>query len=512
MAGIVARVRRAARRARRLDLEACGEFLVLVAALLELKARGLFPEEDGRARRARAGGGGRGARAAARRVPPDEGGAGWLPSGSQRSASATSGSARRRSRRSSSAGSRRRTGALARRCALLAVEPPQVSLAHMALRFPPVSQFLERFRACSGGAALRLRRRRCVASRASSRRSRSWRCSSSRARRGLDRTGRAVRADQGLRGGPPSKGEARGQSAPPDPDQPARPARPHDRGAARRRVRCRCRSTSWRRRPRTTRSASRPRSGSSASATARAAAGSCSSTSPAAGPSAPSRDAADACARLFEQPAQRNLSQAALETFAIVAYLGPCSRPEIARIRGVAADSAVAGLVERGLITEAGRDDAVGGAVRYRTTPLFERVFGLEWLSAAAAARRPRRRRGRDPRAAARGRRAANCVGVLHRRTRLRHAIVSGARGSASRRLVPPGARRRRRACGELGRVQPRRASARARAASGPTERPTSGAARTFRARLKSAGARGGRRATLSTRSSLDARAREPSN
>ena len=94
-----------------------------------------------------------------------------------------------------------------------------------------------------------------------------------------------------------------------------------------------------------------------------------------------SRDAAEACGRLFERPVQRGLSQAALETLAIVAYLGPCTRPEIARIRGVAADSAVAGLVERGLITEARRADGAGGAVRYRTTPLFERVFGLGSLS-----------------------------------------------------------------------------------------------------------------------------------
>jgi segregation and condensation protein B len=94
-----------------------------------------------------------------------------------------------------------------------------------------------------------------------------------------------------------------------------------------------------------------------------------------------SRDAAEACGRLFERPVQRGLSQAALETLAIVAYLGPCTRPEIARIRGVAADSAVAGLVERGLITEAGREDGAGGAVKYRTTPMFERVFGLESLS-----------------------------------------------------------------------------------------------------------------------------------
>jgi segregation and condensation protein B len=94
------------------------------------------------------------------------------------------------------------------------------------------------------------------------------------------------------------------------------------------------------------------------------------------------REAAEACARLFERPVQRGLSQAALETLAIVAYLGPCSRPDIARVRGVAADSAVAGLVERGLIAEAGRADAdAGGAVRYRTTPLFERVFGLASLA-----------------------------------------------------------------------------------------------------------------------------------
>jgi segregation and condensation protein B len=95
-----------------------------------------------------------------------------------------------------------------------------------------------------------------------------------------------------------------------------------------------------------------------------------------------SREAAAACGRLFERPVERGLSQAALETLAVVAYLGPCSRPEIARIRGVAADSAVASLVERGLIAEAGRDDGPGGAVRYRTTPLFERVFGLENLAA----------------------------------------------------------------------------------------------------------------------------------
>ncbi len=93
-----------------------------------------------------------------------------------------------------------------------------------------------------------------------------------------------------------------------------------------------------------------------------------------------SLEAAEACARLFERPVERGLSQAALETLAIVAYTGPCTRPDVTRIRGVNADAAVAGLVERGLIAESGRD-AEFGAVRYGTTPLFERVFALESLA-----------------------------------------------------------------------------------------------------------------------------------
>jgi segregation and condensation protein B len=93
------------------------------------------------------------------------------------------------------------------------------------------------------------------------------------------------------------------------------------------------------------------------------------------------REAAEACARLFDRPADKSLSQAALETLAIVAYLGPVSRPGIAQIRGVNVDGVVSGLVERGLISEGGRDNEFG-AIRYRTTPLFERVFGIESLAA----------------------------------------------------------------------------------------------------------------------------------
>ena len=93
------------------------------------------------------------------------------------------------------------------------------------------------------------------------------------------------------------------------------------------------------------------------------------------------REAAEACARLFDRPADKGLSPAALETLAIVAYLGPVSRPGIAQIRGVNVDGVVSGLVERGLISEGGRDNEFG-AIRYRTTPLFERVFGIESLAA----------------------------------------------------------------------------------------------------------------------------------
>jgi len=91
-----------------------------------------------------------------------------------------------------------------------------------------------------------------------------------------------------------------------------------------------------------------------------------------------SKATAAVCARLVNRAQSRPLSQAATETLAVVAYLGPVSRPEIARIRGVAADSAVGGLLERGLIEESGRGDTPGQPVLYTTTTAFERMFGLE--------------------------------------------------------------------------------------------------------------------------------------
>jgi segregation and condensation protein B len=89
--------------------------------------------------------------------------------------------------------------------------------------------------------------------------------------------------------------------------------------------------------------------------------------------------AAEAAARrLLARPRTPPLTQAQAETLAIVAYLQPVSRPEIARIRGVSSESAVQTLGERGLIEESGRSRF--GAVVYRTTALFERLFGLAGL------------------------------------------------------------------------------------------------------------------------------------
>ncbi|HEY8770665.1 MAG TPA: SMC-Scp complex subunit ScpB, partial [Thermoleophilaceae bacterium] len=80
------------------------------------------------------------------------------------------------------------------------------------------------------------------------------------------------------------------------------------------------------------------------------------------------------------KPRTPPLTQAQAECLAIAAYLQPVSRPEIARIRGVASESAVGTLLERGLIEESGRSRF--GAVLYRTSGLFERLFGLEALDA----------------------------------------------------------------------------------------------------------------------------------
>jgi segregation and condensation protein B len=91
----------------------------------------------------------------------------------------------------------------------------------------------------------------------------------------------------------------------------------------------------------------------------------------------------DAARRLLARPRTPPLTPAQAETLAIIAYLQPVSRPEIARIRGVNAESAAATLLERGVIEESGRSEF--GAVLYRTTELFLRLFGLQSLEELAS-------------------------------------------------------------------------------------------------------------------------------
>ena len=109
-------------------------------------------------------------------------------------------------------------------------------------------------------------------------------------------------------------------------------------------------------------------------------------------------DAEEAARRLLARPRTPALTPAQAETLAIVGYLQPVSRPEVARIRGVASESATAALVERGLIEESGRSQF--GAVLYRTTPLFLKLFGLR------LARRSARDRAVGPEPGGRGRAA----------------------------------------------------------------------------------------------------------
>ena len=151
---VVAFVERLAERDE-LDLEACGEFLVLIAALLELKARALFPDEEAELAELEPE---EAAEELARRLAEYrrmKEAAGWLAErlAGERDRYFRVGPApiAPRPERKLAPQDPQQLAATLR---LLAEPPPQVSLAHMSLRFPPVSQFLERFRA-----VLRRRRR-----------------------------------------------------------------------------------------------------------------------------------------------------------------------------------------------------------------------------------------------------------------------------------------------------------------------------------------------------------------
>ena len=85
------------------------------------------------------------------------------------------------------------------------------------------------------------------------------------------------------------------------------------------------------------------------------------------------------------------LSQAALETLAIIAYRQPVTRAEVEQVRGVNVDGTMQTVLERGLVEQSGRAEVVGRPALYSTTPLFLEYFGLRGLEDLPAADELRR-------------------------------------------------------------------------------------------------------------------------
>ena len=90
---------------------------------------------------------------------------------------------------------------------------------------------------------------------------------------------------------------------------------------------------------------------------------------------------ADCVRRLLDSRRAVPLGPAAMETLTVIAYNQPVSRAFIEQVRGVDSSSSVSGLLEKGLIEEAGRLDLPGRPVSFRTTDTFLRVFGLSSLA-----------------------------------------------------------------------------------------------------------------------------------
>jgi segregation and condensation protein B len=82
--------------------------------------------------------------------------------------------------------------------------------------------------------------------------------------------------------------------------------------------------------------------------------------------------------RLVETPGHSTLSQAALETLAIIAYKQPITRAEIEEVRGVKTEKPLQTLSAKGLVKEVGRAEGTGRAILYGTTKAFLDHFGLQ--------------------------------------------------------------------------------------------------------------------------------------
>jgi segregation and condensation protein B len=84
---------------------------------------------------------------------------------------------------------------------------------------------------------------------------------------------------------------------------------------------------------------------------------------------------------LSSEKSKRRLSQAALETLAIIAYKQPLTKPELEAIRGVNADYIITTLLEKNLITISGRAETIGRPLLYNTTDEFLKYFGLHKIT-----------------------------------------------------------------------------------------------------------------------------------
>jgi segregation and condensation protein B len=84
---------------------------------------------------------------------------------------------------------------------------------------------------------------------------------------------------------------------------------------------------------------------------------------------------------LSSEKSKRRLSQAALETLAIIAYKQPITKPELENIRGVNADYILSVLLEKNLVTISGRAETVGRPLLYNTTDEFLKYFGLHKIT-----------------------------------------------------------------------------------------------------------------------------------
>jgi segregation and condensation protein B len=91
--------------------------------------------------------------------------------------------------------------------------------------------------------------------------------------------------------------------------------------------------------------------------------------------------ATDAVARLLQAEARSDLSRAALETLAIIAYRGPLTRESLDGIRGVGSETMIRNLLGRGLVIEHDRASEPGRPVRYHVSERFLQHVGLTSLT-----------------------------------------------------------------------------------------------------------------------------------